>query len=71
MITVAEKDALLQYLEFLLVKELLEPVVAKHVHDPDIVGHCYDQTYAIINELEQEIENYRIDNSVDCSKHSR
>lgn len=59
-----EKEALLGYVEFLLVKQLLEPIVEK-TGDVDIIGASYDAVYVILNELERSISNQEIDNLVD------
>lgn len=67
MITLAEKEALLNYLEFLLIKDFMEPIVDKHVNDPLVVGQCYDKVYAIVNELEKELDNRIQDAHVDAS----
>ena len=67
MITQAEKDALLKYMEFLLVKELLEPIVDKHIEDRDVVGACFDTVFAIIDEIGREIDHNCQDATVDIS----
>lgn len=59
-----EKEALLKYLEFLLMKQLLEPIIDK-TGDSDVIGASYDAAYGILNELERTIEDQRIDRLVD------
>lgn len=59
-----EKEALLTYIEFLLMKQLLEPVVEK-TNDTDIIGASYDAVYSILNELERTIDNQEKDKLVD------
>lgn len=71
MITPAEKDALLNYLEFLLIKDFVEPIIDKHVDDQIVVGQCYDKAYAIVNELERELDNHRNDTTVDMTKNTK
>lgn len=61
-----EKEALLTYLEFLLMKQLLEPIVEK-IEDTIIIGAAYDTTYSILNEIERTIDNQEIDKIVDES----
>jgi len=55
MMTQSEKEALLNYLEFLLVKDFIEPILDKHIHDADVLACCYDKAYEIVNELDREI----------------
>lgn len=64
MITQREKDAIVEYLEFLLVKQYLEPIIDKHVTDPDVIEASYDAMYGILQELERSIEEHREDNSI-------
>jgi hypothetical protein len=71
MISSNERDALLTYLEFLLVHQLIEPIIAKHIKDDDVVGACYDGAFAIIEELKTEIGNHCFDMTVDASKKTK
>lgn len=71
MITLTEKEALLNYLEFLLIKDFMEPIIDKHVNDPLVVGQCYDKVYATVNELEKELDNYLRDAHVDVSNKTK
>lgn len=59
-----EKEALLTYLEFLLMKQLMDPVIEKS-GDVDLIGSSYDAVYGILNELERTIDNQEIDRLVD------
>ena len=61
MITKEEKQALVEYLEFLLIKQLVEPIIVQHVNDKDVIILTYETVYEILNELEQTITNYRTD----------
>lgn len=45
-----EKEAVLHYIEFHLIK-LVEDM-ERHIDDPDIIGGMYDRAYAILNDLE-------------------
>ncbi len=50
---VNEKEALLRYLEFHLLKfvEAYEP----HITDPDIMSDMYDRAYGVLVDMEQTI----------------
>jgi len=72
MITESEKEAIGQYLEFLLVKQLIEPIIVKHVKDEDVVSACFDKAFEIVDELTTEIANHRLyEASVDSSKQGK
>lgn len=67
MLNVNEQEGLLHYLEFLLMKQLIEPI-SSHISDPDVIGFMYDQTYAILNQLETEILDYNGNRTVELAK---
>lgn len=71
MITQAEKEAIAKYLEFLLVKDFIEPVIMKHVKDEDVVSGCFDKVFNIIDELTKEIDNHCHDITVDASNRTK
>ncbi len=63
-----QSDALLQYVESMLVHELIESIIVKHVGDEDVIGACFDKVYAIIEEAQRESALYRDDHAVDVLK---
>ena len=65
MMTQDEKEALLGYLEFHLVKlcESVQPNL-----DPDAVGDMYNNAYAILNDVEYSIQSH-LDNMGGNSHH--
>jgi len=64
MITQDEQDAIMGYMEYLLIQELIDPIIVKHVKDEDVVAACFDKAYAILNEVSKEIDNHCHDERV-------
>ena len=58
-----EKEALIGYLEFNLVKHCEQ--VEKNL-DPDAVGAMYDSAYGILNEMERSLQDI-----IDFDDHSK
>ena len=71
MITQEEQEAIIGYFEYLLLQELIDPIIVKHVKDNDVVAACYDKAYAILNELDNEINNHCHDMLVDERKRTK
>lgn len=59
-----EKDAILGYLEFNLLKFVEES--EKHVADPDVVGDMYDRAYSILKDFEITIEAQMLIDEIDA-----
>lgn len=70
MLNTNEKEGLLHYLEFLMINSIIEPV-SKHINDPDVIQFLYDQTYAVLNQLEQDIYDYNVMKKLDPSKRQK
>ena len=71
MITSEEQEAIMGYMESLLIQELIDPIIVKHVKDEDVVAACFDKAYAILNELNSEIDNHCHDMLVDERKRTK
>ncbi len=67
MMTRDEQAALVKYLEFLLVEDLLYAIINKHVADSDVVKSCFDTVYHIVDEINREIDHNYQDAHVDIS----
>ena len=60
-----EQEAVIQYVEFLLVSHLVDPIIEKHIKDQDVRGACYAALYEILDDLDTTIDIYGSRSDVD------
>lgn len=59
-----QTDAILEFVECMLIQELYEGILVKHVDDHDVKQACFAKVHDIIEEAREQCELYRQDNSV-------
>ena len=52
--TKQEQTAILEYIEFHLVK--LVEGAETHIHDPDVIGDLYDKAYGVLVDVEHSLD---------------